>query len=149
MSKHCDSSIIPGYRTPRGVPFLGFSHFLLPGAHTHILSHPSLTICSGVDTPPHSHTHNTPTFYIFSHFPPPPPPHHPTTPRTFLPFWYFLTSSFITCLSTFCLPVCQHQSSPVEIHPINVSCTSALTAPSSNRALLMCSGASTPLRYSR
>lgn len=86
-------------------------------------------------------THITSTFYIFSHFPslvPYPPP-----------FWCFLTSSFITWLVSFCLPVCQHQSSTVEIRPINVSCTSAQAGLSSNRALLMCSGASTALRYRR
>lgn len=54
------------------------SLFLLPGAHTHthILSHPSLTIGSRVDTLPQYHTHNTPTSHIFSHFPSPFPQEH-------------------------------------------------------------------------
>lgn len=55
------------------------SHFSTPlfsycvaHKHTHtlyILWRPSLTICSRVDTLPLYHTHNTPTFDIFSHFP--------------------------------------------------------------------------------
>lgn len=106
--------------------------------HTCILSHLSLTICSGVDTLPHYHTHNTPTFHIFSHFPPFFfffQEHSYCLSAWNNPFWYFLTFSFITCLSLFCLPVCQNQSFAVEIHPINVCRTSSLTALLSNPTL--------------
>lgn len=114
-----------------------FSASLSSCCLVHILSHPSLTICSGVDTPQHYRTYNIPTFHIFSHFPSlffPQEHSHRLCVRN-NPFWYFLTFSFITCLSSFCLAVCQHQSFTGEIHPINVSHTSALTALSSNRTL--------------
>lgn len=104
--------------------------------HRHILSHPSLTICSGVDTPQHYHTHNTPTFHIFSHFPSFFfQEHFPVFVSKIIPSGIFLLFSFITCLSSFCLSVCRHQSFTGEIHPINVSRASALTALSSNRTL--------------
>ena len=114
-----------------------FSASLSSCCLVHILSHPSLTICSGVDTPQYYRMYNIPTFHIFSHFPSLFPPKNILTVSVseIIPSGIFSLFSFITCLSSFCLSVCQHQSFTGEIHPINVSHTSALTALSSNRTL--------------
>lgn len=94
VSKHCDSSIIPGSRSRGGAPPPPPPPPpLLPAplAHTHTLS---LTICSGAAT-------HSPTFYQIRKPPPTPPP-----PTSFLHLLYcllfhFLPSSFFPSASFF------------------------------------------------